>query len=281
MSNKVKTTKEVLEEMNTGLFSFRQPAIKHDIYITGIRQPNPNDNTKKITVFIQKSKPNEAAKAAGVKVSEFLHASFKPSGTIKVDDENELTFSGPKKSQVGVVFQSAQPDLYNFLVKAIEEGEGTGYEKSGEVQMTDPLTGKTFKRPQIKLKRKMFGKIISLNVPSYNPTSMGADGKFHKLSPVTLNTENGKYEKKPVTVGLIKFFADDDDLDALAEASARLVDKRVKPFAVDKTIFIKEDGFGNKKVEVTNPKTQGTETDDEDVAKAQVEGDEGENGAEE
>ena len=259
------TTKKVLLALNPSLFQFRQPSVLHDIYVVGIRQADPADNTKKITVFVQKSKPNPAAVAAGVKPSEFLHTSFKPAGTIKTDDASgEETFSGPKKAQVGVTFQSAQPDLYNFIVKAIELGEGVGYVKNGEVQMTDELTGKTFKRPQILLKRKMFGKIIAMNTPEYTPTTMGADGKFHALSPITLDPTTGKYTKKDVTMGSIKFFADDDDLDLLEEAAARLVDKRVRPWVKDKKTLTVEDAFGNKKVTVTEPINTGENPENED-----------------
>lgn len=253
--------------MNPSLFAFRQPSVLHDIYVVGIKQPDPQDNTKKITVFIQKSKPNAAAAAAGVKPSDFIHTSFKPTGTIKVDENSgEETFSGPKKAQIGVTFQSAQPDLFIFINKALELGEGVGYVKNGEVQMTDGLTGKTFKRPQILLKRKIFGKIISMNVPEYTPTTMGADGKFHALNPVTLNPVSGKYERKEVTMGSIKFFADDDDLDLLEEAAARLVDKRVRPWVKDKKTLVVDNAFGDSKIVVTDPENTGSPEDVENDA---------------
>ena len=276
------TTKAVLLALNASLFAFRQPSILHDIYVVGVRQPDPADNTKKITVFIQKSKPNEAALKAGVKSSDFIHTSFKPVGTIKVDaDSSEETFSGPKKSQVGVTFQSAQPDLFNFIKDAIDKGEGEGYVKNGEVQMTDPKTGKTFKRPQIRIKKKLFGRIIAMNVPEYTPHNMGADGKFYPLAPTTLDPTTGKYGKKEVTMGSIKFFADDDDLDLLEEAAARLVDKRVRPWVKDKKTLVVEDSFGNKRVEVTEPKITGeTPQNDEHEESASTQG-EGENENEE
>lgn len=260
------TTKSILVAMNTSLFSFRQPSALHDIYVVGVKQADPADNTKKITVFIQKSNPSEAARKAGVKVSEFIHTSFKPSGTIKLDEASgEEAFSGPKKSQVGVTFQSAQPDLFNFINEAIKKGEGEGYVMNGEVQMTDPKTGKTFKRPQIKLKRKIFGKIIAMNVPEYTPHNMGADGKFHALSPVTLDPTTGKYLPKEVVSGSIKFFADDDDLDLLEEAAAKIVDKRVRPFVKDKKTLLAENAFGDKKVTVTDPALNSETPDDDEV----------------
>lgn len=272
------TTKKLLVAMNIALFSFRQPSLLHDIYVVGIKVPDPADNTKKITVFIQKSKPTAEAIAAGVKPSDFIHTSFKPTGSIKTDETSgEETFSGPKKAQVGVTFQSAQPDLFNFINKAVELGEGVGYVKNGEVQMNDPKTGKTFKRPQILLKRKIFGRIIAMNVPEYTPTNMGADGKFHKLSPVTLDPTSGKYIKKEVTMGSIKFFADDDDLDLLEEAAAKIVDKRVRPWVKDKKTLTVGNDFGDTKVVVTDPALTDVDEDDEAAAAAALLAKENEN----
>lgn len=260
------TTKEILIAKNPSLFAFRQPSVLHDIYVVGVKEPDPNDNTKKVVNYIQKSKPNAAAVAAGIKASEYIHTSFKPTGTIKVDEESgEETFSGPKKSQVGVVFQSAQPDLFNFIKGAIEKGLDAGYVANGDVQMTDPTSGKTFKRPQIKLKKKLFGRIVAMNVPEYTPHNMGADGKFRALSPVTLDPATGKYGKKEVIMGSIKFFADDDDLDLLEDAAARIVDKRVRPFVKDKKALTVTNEFGNKRTEVTEPILTGNEEDETPV----------------
>lgn len=267
-SNRImSTTKAVLLALNSSLFAFRQPSVLHDIYVVGVKVPDPNDNTKKIVQYVQKSKPNAAAIEAGIKSSDFIHTSFKPTGSIKIDEASgEEAFSGPKKSQVGVTFQSAQPDLFNFIKKAIEAGEGAGYVMNGEVQMTDPKTGKTFKRPQILLKKKIFGKIIAMNVPEYTPHNVGADGKFHALAPISLDPVTGKYIKKEVTMGSIKFFADDDDLDLLEEAAARIVDKRVRPFVKDKKTLVVEDAFGNKRVEVKEPVNTGANPENEEEA---------------
>lgn len=260
------TTKDVLVKMNQNLFAFRQPSVLHDIYVVGIRKNDPKDNTIKVLSYIQKSAPNAAAKAAGVKESEFIHTSFKPTGTIKIDEASgDETFCGPKKNQVGVTFASAQPLLFNFIKKALDDGEGVGYTLEGEVQMTDSKSGKTFKRPQIKLNKKLFGRIISLNVPEYTPHNMGTDGKFSSLAPVTLDPTTGKYSRKEVVTGSIKFFADDDDLDLLEEAAARIVDKRVRPWVKDKKTLIIDDGLGNTRIEVKEPLITGDTPETDDV----------------
>jgi hypothetical protein len=228
-------TKKILKEMNTGMFGFRQPSILHDIYVTGIREPDPNDNTKRIIVFVQTSKPNEKAKKAGINESTFIHASFKPVGTIKTTDESgrEFTFSGPEKSHTEFISQSTRSDLFNFLKQAIEKGEDIGYTKNGEVKVTYTATDKTYKRPQFKLKRKLFGKIISLNVPPFIPHVMDEDGEFKPFTPITLDPLTGKYERKPLIRSTIKFFADDDELDLLEELATKIFDKRVRPWVTD------------------------------------------------
>jgi hypothetical protein len=153
-----------------------------------------------------------------------------------------------------VIFQSAQPDLFNFIKKAIDAGEyhetdnpNGGYVQNGEVQMTDnkDKDRKTFKRPQIKLRRKMFGRIIALNVPLYEPHTPDATGKMIPLSPLTLNPATGKYINKPVQKGSIRFFADDDDLDLLLDAAAKHVDKQVRPFVVKKKANTESDDWGD------------------------------------
>jgi len=268
------TTKSILQTMNPTLFNFRQPSILHDIYVVGIRTTNPETKVQ-TTNFVQTSKPSAEAIAAGVKPSDYIHTSFKPVGSIKIDEQSgEETFSGPKKAQIGVVFQTAQPDLFNFLKRAIDEGKDKGYIENGIVQITDPKTGKVWKRPQILLKRKLFGKIIAMNVPEYTPHNMGADGKPHALAPTTLDPLTGRYGHKEVVSGSIKFFADDDDLDLLEEAAAKIVDKRVRPWVKDKKTLIIEDSFGNKRVEVKEAELSSDEPDTDNIETAESEKDE-------
>jgi hypothetical protein len=242
------TLKEQLLKDNADLFSMRQPSTLHDIFVTGKRVKDTEGDGTHI-IYVQKTRPNEAAKAAKVAVQDYIHASMKPVGAIKqVEGEEDgiVAFSGPKKAQAGVVFRTSQPDLFAFIEMAIEKGEisdknpNGGWVKSG-------FDAK--KRPVIKLKNKLFGRKVIFNTPLYTPHSPDDKGKMQPLSPTTYDPLTGKYGNKKVVIGVYRFFADDDDLDMLLEICARHTQKHVVPFLSDKTTIVTEKG-GKKTVEI-------------------------------
>lgn len=227
-------TKELLKGLNEDLFSGRQPSKEHEMFIVGKKTANATDPKKFDISYTQKSKPNKAAVLAGVRIQDFIHAAFKPLGTISVDDSGKRSFSGPKKARVGVIFLNTQPDLYNFVKEGLDAGETTGaFTKAG----FDAL-----KRPMIKMRDTMFGLKITFNTPSYTPHSVNAEGAVLPLKATTYDPKTGKYAKKEVVIGTYTFFADDDDLDNLLEVCGRHYDKHIAPFLTESVTTITKKG---------------------------------------
>lgn len=239
--------KDVLKELNPELFGMRQPSKEHEMFLVGRKETKNKDgkNTFEI-IYLLKSKPNAAAAAAGIKVQDFIHAAFKPIGTITTASDGRRSFQGPKKARTGVVFLNTQPDLYNFIKEGLELGEGDdlGYKKAGfDAQ----------KRPMIKMRDTVFGLKVGFNTPLYNPHSMSAEGKLEPLVATTFDPKTGKYAKKKVVIGYYEFFADDDDLDKLLEVCARHYSKHIEPHLTEKVTTVTEKG-GEKNIKVVEEK---------------------------
>ena len=163
--------KEILTALNADLFSMTQPSKEHEMLVVGRKEKDAADATKFAINYLLKSKPNAAAIAAGIKKQDFIHAAFKPVGTVTKDDTGKRSFKGQKKARTSVIFLNTQPDLYNFIKEGLElgEGEDAGYLKAGfDAQ----------KRPMIKMRDTVWGRKIGFNTPLYNPHSMSAEGKM-------------------------------------------------------------------------------------------------------
>jgi hypothetical protein len=274
------TLKDLLRKMNKALFENRQPSVIHEIYVTGARKKNTEG---KVTIaWLQTSNPNAKAAKAGVEKSKFIHASFKPVGTVKsflkvnidaeiIDDfGSSSVLSGPKQPQIGNVFLSNQPTLYNMIKTCIERGEyrkeatGEGENKKEANPEGGYIHAWTDKkgRPVIKIRDKIFGRIVVVDVPEYRPTSVNAQGDLEPLAPKTYDPETQEYTSKNATMSVIKFFADDDDLDALAETAAKVAKKKVVPFMVEKMEFSKETSVGDEKVTVETSDNATADPDD-------------------
>lgn len=235
--------KQTLLEMNADLFSMRQPSKDHDIFVVGRKEKDPNDPTKFKINYLLRSKPNKLAVAANIKPQDFIHASFKPVGTI-IESEGRKSYKGPKKAKTGVVFLNTQPDLYNFIKQSIEEGEGKGYTLAGfDAQ----------KRPMIKLVNGTWGLKVGFNTPLYTPHSLDSEGNPVALRATSYNPKTGKYTPEKVVIGYYEFFADEDDLDKLLEICARHYSKNVEPHLAERTTTIKEKG-NEKTVKVEEEK---------------------------
>lgn len=233
-------TKKLLKELNADLFSMRQPSKEHEMFVVGRKKKDPADNKKFTIEYNLKSEPKAAAKAAGIKPQDFIHAAFKPVGAITIGSEGKRSFSGPKKARTSVIFLNTQPDLFNFIKEGVDEGEDKGFSKSGfDAQ----------KRPMIKMRDTVYGLKIGFNVPSYTPHNMNEEGKMKPLTAVSYDPEKGKYLARKVVVGYYEFFADDDDLDKLLEVCARHYDKNIKPYLTERVTTVTEKG-GTKLIEV-------------------------------
>jgi hypothetical protein len=257
-------TKELLISLNTELFGVRQPSTEHEIYLVGRKDTVGAEGAKKtIALYLLKSKPNTKAKAAGIKVQNFLHAAMKPVGMINTDESGKRSFAGPKKARTSIIFQNTQPDLYNFIKEGIfkeSKDETTGkvtYVLSDESEGAYTKAGYDAQnRPMLKIRDTVFGKKISFNTENYNPHSMTEEGNLEGLKATTFNPKTGKYEKKLVTIGVYEFFADDDDLDKLLETCARHYAKHVAPFVTEKKTIVTEKGNTITK-EVVEPEITG------------------------
>jgi hypothetical protein len=279
------TIKQILRDENPQMFDERQASLMHEIYIVGLRKKNAEGKNTSIIEYLQKSKPNTAASAAGIKSMAYVHSAMLPVGTMVVLEDGTLVMGGPKSPQVDVIFQSNSPLQYQFIKDAIEKGlvitEAEAEKKNAEIAtfnanraegvperklvVANPQGGyfnagfDKLDRPIIKLRNKLFGRIIAINVPAYTPHSMNEVGKMVPLAPTTYDPATGKYTTKPVTMSSLKFFADDDDLDLLLEVCARQVSKRVLPFIAKKITVTEEDATGSKKVTVKEPELEGNE----------------------
>jgi hypothetical protein len=253
-SKEMPTNKEILVQMNAELFGMRQPSKEHEMFVVGRRQKKADDATKTEIVYQLKSSPNAAAIAAKIGVQDFIHAAFKPLGSITVNAEGRRSFKGPKKAKTSVIFLNSQPDLYNYIREGIEMGDMTdkdgkvineqgGYKKAGFDSQ---------KRPMIKLMDTVWGLKVGFNTPLYQPHSMNKQGKLVPLTATTLDPKTGKYSPKAVIIGYYEFFADDDDLDKLLEVCARQYEKHVKPYLKETVTTVTEKG-NSKEVTVKDP----------------------------
>lgn len=225
-----------LKELNPDLFGMRQPSIKHEVVIVGRR----DRDTKEVT-YLLRSKPSKGAIAANFKAVNFLHAAFKPIGSIITDANGTRSFSGPKKARVGNIFQPTQPDLYQYVKESLYEMKEDGEGKIKPI-LLDEKEG-TYKkagfdaegRPQVRLRDTVFGARIVMNTDLYVPHN--TDPESGLSVPLTANTRNpktGKYEPQEVVRGIFEFFADDDDLDKLLETCAKHWTKNVEPWVTAK-----------------------------------------------
>jgi len=229
MSN-VKTR---LLHLNPELFSMRQPSKEHEIIVVGRKEKEKEGNNFKI-IYDLRSKPNAAATAAKVLPQSFIHAAFKPVGTILIDEDGKRSFKGPKKARSGVVFQNTQPDLYHFLRQCLYDNDGMGKELLPEGDTYKKAGMDAQKRPCVKLRDTMWGLKVTFNCDLYTPHTMTPEGKSEPLMAVTFDPATGRYLKKKVVVGSYQFFADEDDLDNLLEVCARHYQKNVFPYVTEK-----------------------------------------------
>ena len=239
-------------ELNPELFSMRQPSKEHDVFVVGRKKDKDGTVT---TEYLLRSKPSEAAKKAGIKASELIHAAFMPTGSIKTGEDGKRSYQGPKKARVGVVFLNTQPNLYNFLKEGLEEGKDIGFKEAG----TDSR-----KRPMVKMRDTVYGLKITFLTDLYNPHQLdpAGSGKIVPLESTVFKPATGEYKKEKTIMGSYTFFADDDDLDNLLEICTRHYQKNVAPYVTEKTTVIKEKGQ-RKVVEVKEEEITGPENENE------------------
>jgi len=201
-------------------------AEEHDVIIAGEKRKDEEGNSAGLK-FDLKTKPNEAAAAAGIKSNKYLRASFKRSGSVtaSVENDGEESFRGSKKAQSSNVFKNTQTDMYNFLLNKLNAHtkENPTYELIGKTD--DGLT-------LVRVKATVAGAVINLTVPRYKPQTR-VDGKRSNLKATTYNEDTDKYEKnQDVILMNAKFFADLDDIDAIKSVAVRHYEKHVMKFEV-------------------------------------------------
>lgn len=253
--------KELLQQLNPGLFEETLVAEPSAIIVTGL--PNGKDEKGQSKLkFVQKSNPSDEAKAAGVRAGRYLRASFKKADSTKKvvtnSGDERVAFTGSKRAQAGNVFENVQPELFNFMVMQLKQGN---YKEVGKDQDNNTL---------VELDALTFGKKVSVNVPKYHPQETDDQGRRKDLIAGTYNPESKKYEKKKVTMSVIRFFADEDDLEELLEVAARRFERDVKHYLAEKVTTITETE-SKKTVETKEPDL----TEEEELEKEpDVEGEE-------
>jgi hypothetical protein len=253
-----------LKELNPDLFSMTQPSVEHEVVLVGRRD---KINPKQID-YLLKTKPTALAIAAKIKPSDYIHATLKPLGTIKENTIGGRSFSGPKKARALVIFQTRQPDLYQFLKEGIYESYEDDKGKT-KWKLVDATVGTwkeagfdAKKNPQIKLRDTVFGRKITFMCDPYTPHSVNENGEIQALTATTRDPKTGKYEDTEVVIGSYEFFADDDDLGKLLEVCARHYSKDIEPWLVESSVDTKvvtKGGTTTTKTVIKAPKFTGVE----------------------
>jgi hypothetical protein len=235
-------TKKILEDMNPGLFiPGSQVAVPHSVIVSEDKaRAVKNDKGEVIEHRFVKTSDRDIP---GMPKSKYLRASFKKAGEqvqVALDNgETRRAFRGSKRAQAGNIFKNQQPNLFNLLADELREKKYTkaGTDNDGNAMVEADLL--------------VYGKKISVNVPTYIPQETDENGKRKGLTATKFDPKTGQYvENATVHMGVYEFFADEDDLDKLLEVAARLVDRHVIPYVTEKiTTTVEKPGEVSVKTE--------------------------------
>jgi len=222
---RILTTEEIIAVLesnakNLSLFNNDQIARPHKIEITGVYEEDADE--KKTAMFLLRSKPSDAAKAVGVQSQKYIRVMVTPV------TETEQEGIRPKgKGVAHNVFENTS-DLYNLL-------------KAEIIAVNYMLTtAKRDKLPTAKLNEKVWGKIVTVNVPNHFLTTTNAEGAIVKFEGGVRDPHTGEYSKQANQSTAKKFFIEEGDLEGnIRDITISKIKKEVAPYLVEVETVIK------------------------------------------
>lgn len=233
-------------------------AVPNKVIVIGHYRKNKEGEIDKDNIkFDLRSVPSKDAIAAGVQPGQrYIRALYKrhdETETVEHEGQAFEMFTGSKRPQAGNIFANTQSELYDYVMKKLNAKE---YEFVGE--QDDRVNGKIVKRPKVVLNTLVAGARVSVTVPKHHPQTRDASGARRNLTATTWNPDKQKYERdQAVVVNTMNFFADIDDIENLEAIAARLYERTVLPYQVEKVTIKTETGTTTKvekqEPELTNP----------------------------
>lgn len=241
---------------------------EYDVLVVGRYVKDEDGKVTKIK-FVERTKPSEAAKAAGVEVQQYLRASFTKSGAIIASAVKpvvegvpaEKSYRGSKKPQVGNIFKNTQLNLYNFLM---EELKAKNYTEVGDQKVIEG--NKSVVRPVCRVHATVWGAKVSITVPKYKLTRKNADGKREDLTGAKYNAKSDSYDKNAGRTSItLRWWADLDDLEEIESMAVSMYERNVLPYETGETVIVETKGNTTTQTIKSEPVTPETPEVEEEV----------------
>lgn len=260
-------SKELLKELNPRLFEGEIAPERFVAILIGEEKEivDGDKKVKKIKLRLR-TKPSDAAKAAGVTSQAYYRVMMESHGLIKINDNGEMEVRTKKKPYPHMVFANTQVSMYSLFDKIVEDWNNADTQEKKDAILA-PMGRTSEGNPRFKvLKLVLWGKQLTINVPKYVPQMRGADGTDVPFQALKRNPKTGEYKKENVTRSVFEFWADEEDLEKLESVTEKMYENQIEPNLVETVTTIKQKG--NK---VTQEKVEPKVTLDEE----DLEGNEG------
>lgn len=254
-------TKELLRALNPRLFEEEIPAERFiPILIGEIGEKLDGDKKVKTIQLKHRTKPSNAAKEAGMTSQSYYRVMMESYGVLNITTDGVKELRTKKKPYPHMVFANTQVNIFSFIDQIVQDWKNAETQEEKDT-ILQPMGKTSDGEPRFKvLKTILWGKWVSVNVPKYIPQVRGEDGKDRPFTAIKRNPKTGKYEKEPVIMSVIRFWADEDDLTELEIVAEKFYENRVEPNLSEKVTIITEKGSKITQ-EISEPKV--TLTDDQ------------------
>jgi len=281
------SSKKTIKDLNPNLFpkSGELPGvIPYEVILVSRKITKVDEKGNKLTfeTFKHTTNPSQEAIDAGIKKDNYFRAFMVPAGLTKVvtnetTNETTVTIRSKKKAPPHNIFKNTQTLLYDEIEKVLREyeedtpiSERANFLKNNGLFIAQGTTRGDFETGENKQKKykinglAILGLLIAMNVPKYAVHRINAKGEIVPLTSTRRDSKGNYHKDQPVHLSIYRFWADEDDIEELAETCTRHYENNVKDFEVAETVVTKKTTHKEEK-EIISPKLDEAPAVDNDV----------------